>query len=158
MGKHCCNQWNVMSFWRHLGFNHCCLTVCGAKGQCIVAHSVAGVNLYAAARDWVSRFPFVKSFCLVFIIYSPSLKHEVWLGAWPSQLCSHVSSKCAVCGSCSITSSLKSEWCLVAHGTVSWEGRLRSAFSGWEEQMQLSAWGWLQHRLDVHAVVHECML
>lgn len=120
-------------FGRHLCFNCCCLPACGAKGQCIVAHSVARVNLYATAHDWVSQSPFVKSFCLVFIIYSPSLKHEMWLGAWPSQLCSHVSSKCAVCGSCSITSSLKSEWCLVAHGTVSWEDRLSSVFNSWEE-------------------------
>lgn len=87
--------------------------LCGAKGQCIVAHSVAPVNLCAAAHDWASRFPFVKSFCLVFIIYSTSLKHEMWLGARPSQLCNRVSSKCAVCGSCSVTSSLKSEWCLL---------------------------------------------
>lgn len=27
--------------------------MCRAKGQDIVAHSVAGVNLYAAAHDWV---------------------------------------------------------------------------------------------------------
>lgn len=113
MGKHCSNQWNAMSFWRHLCSKCCSLTVCGAKGQCIVAHSVAPVNLCAAAHDWVSQFPFVKSFCLVFIIHSTSLKHEMWFGAQPSQLCNPVSSKCAVCGSCSITSSLKSEWCLL---------------------------------------------
>lgn len=84
----------------------------------------------------LSQFPFVKSFCCVFIIYSPSLKHEMWLGTWPSQLCNHVSSKCAVCSSYSISISLKSKlmfdstWHCILRRWVeicsSWLGRINA--------------------------------
>lgn len=83
-----------------------------------------------------SQFPFVKSFCCVFIIYSPSLKHEMWLGTWPSQLCNHVSSKCAVCSSYSVSISLKSKlmfdgtWHCILRRWVevcsSWLGRINA--------------------------------
>lgn len=149
-GKHCSNQWNVMSFWRHLCFKCCSLTVWGKRPVYCSTFCSSCKSLCSCTWLGVS-----VSLCEVFLPCFHHLFHfsEAWNVAWRSAISALQSCKLQMCCVWQLLcNQLPKKWVVfTTHGTVSWEDRLRSVC---KNKYSFSAWWWLQHRLDVCVELH----